>query len=86
MGVPGPVTSAASAGVNHLIRLGQASIVTTAQDVITDIVSHAALTSTSTSTPFSVDEHVDESFVPAPVRSSGWTAPRSSAGPAAPRR
>ena len=48
MGVPGPVTSAASAGVNQLIRLGQASMVTTAQEVITDLTTHAATAAAAT--------------------------------------
>ncbi len=34
MGVPGPVTSAPSEGVHRLVRLGQASLVTTAADVL----------------------------------------------------
>jgi DNA processing protein len=61
MGLPGPVTSAASAGVNQLIRLGQASMVTTAQDVITDLT-HAYSAAAAR-------DQLDESFVPEPVRS-----------------
>jgi DNA processing protein len=34
MGVPGPVTSAASAGVHELIRAGGASLVTDGEDVL----------------------------------------------------
>jgi DNA processing protein len=34
MGVPGPVTSAPSEGVHRLLRSGQASVVTTGQDVL----------------------------------------------------
>lgn len=79
MGVPGPVTSAASVGVNQLIRLGQASMVTTAQDVITDVMTHQARV---TSSP----EHLDESFVPGPVRSPRPAAPGPAAPLAAPRR
>lgn len=63
MGLPGPVTSTTSAGVNQLIRLGQASVVIDAQDVITDLTTHA-----TTSRPDRVDA-VNESFVPGPVRS-----------------
>ena len=79
MGVPGPVTSVASTGVNQLIRLGQASAVTNAQDVITDVMSHAARTSAGA-------EHVDESFVPHPVRSPRRAASGPVAGVSAPRR
>lgn len=79
MGVPGPVTSAASAGVNQLIRLGQASMVTNAQEVITDLTTHAYSTAAAAA-------HLDESFIPGPVRSAqshilGPPAPAS-----APRR
>lgn len=42
MGVPGPVTSAASAGVNQLIRRGSATAVANAQDVITDVMCTSA--------------------------------------------
>ena len=35
MGMPGPVTSVASAGVHQLIRLGEATMVTNAQEVLT---------------------------------------------------
>ncbi|MDP3893343.1 DNA-processing protein DprA [Nocardioides sp.] len=79
MGVPGPVSSAASTGVNQLIRLGQASMVTTAQDVITDLVNHAASATGST-------EEIDESFVPGPVRSPQGQVPSSIAPAGAPRR
>ena len=79
MGVPGPVSSAASTGVNQLIRLGQASMVTTAQDVITDLVNHAA---TSSGSP----EEIDESFVPGPMRSTQREVPTPAAGIPAPRR
>lgn len=34
MGVPGPVTSAPSAGVHHLVRTGGATLVTSGQDVL----------------------------------------------------
>lgn len=78
MGVPGPVSSVASTGVNQLIRLGQASAVTNAQDVITDVMTHAARTAGA--------EHVDESFVPDPVRSPRRVAPDPAAGVSAPRR
>lgn len=79
MGVPGPVTSAASAGVNQLIRLGQVSMVTNAQEVITDLTTHAYSTAAAAA-------HLDESFIPGPVRSAqshilGPPAPAS-----APRR
>ena len=77
MGVPGPVTSAASVGVNQLIRLGQASMVTTAQEVITDLTTHAYS---------AARDHLDESFVPGPVRSPQGQAPSSIAPASAPRR
>ncbi|WP_370039114.1 DNA-processing protein DprA [Nocardioides sp.] len=77
MGVPGPVTSAASVGVNQLIRLGQASMVTTAQDVITDLTTHAYS---------AARDQLDESFVPGPVRSPRGQAPSSIAPASAPRR
>ncbi|GAB7005279.1 DNA-processing protein DprA [Nocardioides sp. AN3] len=79
MGVPGPVSSAASTGVNQLIRLGQASMVTTAQDVITDLVNHAATATGSA-------EEIDESFVPSPMRSTQREIPAPAAGVSAPRR
>lgn len=65
MGVPGPVSSAASTGVNQLIRLGQASAVTTAQDVVTDLMTHQARAASSGA------DQVDESFLPGSVRSPG---------------
>lgn len=77
MGVPGPVTSAASVGVNQLIRLGQASMVTTAQEVITDLTTHAYS---------AARDQLDESFVPGPVRSPQGQAPSSIAPASAPRR
>lgn len=79
MGVPGPVSSAASTGVNQLIRLGQASMVTNAQDVITDVMTHTARTAGGA-------EQLDESFVPDPVRSPRRAAPDPAAGVSAPRR
>ena len=79
MGVPGPVTSAASVGVNQLIRLGQASMVTTAQEVITDLTTHAYSAAEAR-------DQLDESFVPGPVRSPQGQAPSSIAPAAAPRR
>lgn len=65
MGVPCPVSSAASTGVNQLIRLGQASAVTTAQDVVTDLMTHQARAASSGA------DQVDESFLPGSVRSPG---------------
>ncbi|KRF05405.1 DNA protecting protein DprA [Nocardioides sp. Soil777] len=79
MGIPGPVSSAASTGVNQLIRLGQASMVTNAQDVITDVMTHAARTAGGA-------EQLDESFVPGPVRSTPPAVPTPAAGVSAPRR
>ncbi|MDP3968072.1 MAG: DNA-processing protein DprA [Nocardioides sp.] len=79
MGVPGPVSSAASTGVNQLIRLGQASMVTTAQDVITDVMTHAARAAGGS-------EQLDESFVPSPVRSTQRAIPTPAARASAPRR
>ncbi|UUW88617.1 DNA-processing protein DprA [Pimelobacter simplex] len=79
MGVPGPVSSAASAGVNQLIRLGQASMVTTAQNVITDVMTHAARAATGA-------EQLDESFVTDPVRYPQSAGPGLAARISAPRR
>lgn len=79
MGVPGPVSSAASTGVNQLIRLGQASMVTTAQDVITDVTTCAARGDGGA-------KQLDESFVPGPVRSTQRAIPTPAAGASAPRR
>lgn len=79
MGVPGPVTSASSAGVHQLIRLGQASMVTTAQDVITDLTTHAYSASAA-------HDLLDESFVPGEVRSPLSQVPGTIAPAAAPRR
>jgi DNA processing protein len=79
MGVPGPVTSAASAGVNQLIRLGKASLVTSAQEVITDLATNAYSTAAAAA-------QLDESFVPGPVRSAQSHVPGPMAPAAAPRR
>jgi DNA processing protein len=49
MGVPGPVTSAASAGVHHLLRTGAATLVTRGADVL-EMVGH-------------MGEHLDEAPV-----------------------
>ncbi|MCW2811487.1 MAG: DNA-protecting protein DprA [Friedmanniella sp.] len=59
MGMPGPVTSAASTGVNQLIRSGRASMVTNAQEVLTDLTAAATVTSAPP---------IDESCVPATRR------------------
>lgn len=80
MGVPGPVSSVASTGVNQLIRLGQASMVTNAQDVITDVMTHAARSVAGGA------EQLDESFVPGPVRSTQRAVPSPAAGVSAPLR
>ena len=77
MGVPGPVTSAASAGVNQLVRLGQASLVTNAQEVITDLTTHAYSAAAA---------QLDESLIPGPVRSAQTHIPGPPAPAAAPRR
>jgi len=79
MGVAGPVSSVASAGVNQLIRLGQASAVTNSQDVITDVMAHVARTAVCS-------EQVDESFVPDPARSRQRAAPDLTEKVSAPRR
>jgi DNA processing protein len=79
MGVPGPVSSAASTGVNQLIRLGQASMVINAQDVITDVTTRAARAAGGA-------KQLDESFVPGPVRSTQRAIPTPAAGASAPRR
>ena len=62
--------------MNQLIRLGQASMVTTAQEVITDLTTHAS----------AARGQLDESFVPGPVRSPQGQVPSSIAPAAAPRR
>jgi DNA processing protein len=79
MGIPGPVCSAASAGVNQLIRLGQASMVTNAQEVITDLTAPAHKGATSI-------QQLDETFVPGPVRSMAGPAAGPIAPAIAPRR
>lgn len=78
MGLPGPVTSAASIGVNQLIRLGQASMVTNAEEVIADLTTQAYSAAVAT-------EQLDESFVPGRVRSSQSHVPGPIAPAAAPR-
>lgn len=80
MGLPGPVTSAASTGVNQLIRLGHASAVINAQDVIADVMTHAAVTACGGT------EQLDESFVPELVRSPQGQAPSSIRPASVPRR
>ena len=79
MGVPGPVSSAASTGVNQLVRLGQASMVTSAQDVITDLTTHANAAATAAD---GASGEPDESFIPGPVSSMRSGVP----GPMAPGR
>ena len=79
MGVPGPVTSAASAGVNQLVRLGQASMVTNAQEIITDLTTHAYSTAAAAA-------QLDESFIPGPVRSGRNHASGPMTPAVAPRR
>lgn len=69
-----------SAGVNQLIRLGQASEVIDVQDVITDLTTNAVVAH-----PDRVDA-VDESSVPGPVRSLQGHVPGPIAPTAAPRR
>lgn len=83
MGVPGPVSSAASTGVNQLVRLGQASMVTSAQDVITDLTTHANAAATSAD---GASGELDESFIPGPVSSMRSGVPGPMAPVAAPRR
>jgi DNA processing protein len=72
MGVPGPVSSAASVGVHQLIRLGEATMVTNAREVLTDLTTPVAEAR---------PEQVDESYLPPPVRhaptSLGAAATRS---------
>ena len=80
MGVPGPVSSVASTGVNQLIRLGSASAVANAQDVIADVMTHAARAAGDGADP------VDESFVPGPVRSGPQAVPAGASPSATPRR
>lgn len=80
MGVPGPVSSVASTGVNQLIRLGSASAVTNAQDVVTDVMTHAARAAGDGA------DLVDESFVPGPVRSGPQAVPAGTSPSATPRR
>ncbi|NHC22197.1 DNA-protecting protein DprA [Nocardioides sp. IC4_145] len=83
MGVPGPVSSAASTGVNQLVRLGQASMVTNAQDVITDVTAHANAAATC---GVGASGELDESFIPGPVSSMRSGVPGPVAPVAAPRR
>lgn len=59
MAMPGPATSVVSAGTHELIRRGGATMVTNAQEVLADLA-------TAVATARSM--HVDESYVPGPVR------------------
>ena len=52
---------AASAGVHQLIRLGEATMVTNAQDVLTDVTTPAAAAAARSA-------QADESYVPSPFR------------------
>ncbi len=61
LGLPGPVTSAASAGVHQLIRLGEATMVTNAQEILNDLTAYPAAAAAGSA-------QVDESYVPSPVR------------------
>jgi len=72
MGMPGPVTSVASGGVHRLIRLGEATMVTNAQEVLNDITTHAAAAQSA---------QVDESYVPHPVRHAPGPVPEAAGAP-----
>lgn len=61
LGLPGPVTSAASAGVHQLIRVGEATMVTNAQEILSDLTAQPAAAAARSA-------QVDESYVPGPVR------------------
>ncbi|MFC7504136.1 DNA-processing protein DprA [Nocardioides sp. CPCC 206347] len=69
-GMPGPVTSAASTGVNQLIRHGQASMVTNAQEVLTDLTTATAVASAPP---------IDQSYVPATRRQAPDRVPPTAA-------
>ena len=59
MGVPGSVSSPAYAGVHQLIRLGEAIMVTNAQEILNDLTSQPATAGSA---------QVNASYVPRPVR------------------
>ena len=61
LGLPGPVTSAASAGVHQLIRVGEATMVTNVQEILNDLTAPPAADAARSA-------RVDESYVPSPVR------------------
>jgi len=61
LAVPGPVTSATTAGAHQLIRAGSASLVTGAEDVLTDLAQHQAAAAGSAPA-------IDETYVPTPTR------------------
>jgi DNA processing protein len=74
MGMPGPVSSAASAGVHQLIRHGRATMVTNAQEILTDLTTHPA-------TAASRSAEIDESYVPAPRHHAPAPVPAAAAAP-----
>jgi len=61
LAAPGPVTSATTAGAHQLIRAGSASLVTGAEDVLTDLAQHRAAAAGSALA-------IDETYVPTPTR------------------
>jgi DNA processing protein len=61
LAVPGPVTSATTAGAHQLIRAGSASLVTGAEDILTDIAQHQAAAAGSAPA-------IDETYVPRSAR------------------
>jgi DNA processing protein len=59
--VPGPVTGATTAGAHQLIRAGSASLVTGAEDVLTDLAQHRAAAAGSAPA-------IDETYAPRSAR------------------
>ncbi|WP_238383342.1 MULTISPECIES: DNA-processing protein DprA [unclassified Nocardioides] len=72
LALPGPVTSVASAGVHQLIRLGEASMVTNAPEILNDLIGRPAATAARSA-------QVDESYAPSPARHT--PAPLGAAAP-----
>jgi len=84
MGMPGPVTSTASAAVHQLIRLGEATLVTNAQEVLTDITTPAATARSRRSTSRTCPALSATRRAQSARQPRRWRAPRVSGSPASP--
>jgi predicted Rossmann fold nucleotide-binding protein DprA/Smf involved in DNA uptake len=84
LALPGPVTSTTSTGVHQLIRAGTASLVTSADDVVTDIDRHRATTPATPGTP-GTGPGTPETHRPAPAPRQGRADRAADPQPGQPR-